>query len=69
MGELKGTRGTIAALMNPIPEGARTSGEWLRGVGPESDLRHEILARDWSPTPLGDLGSWPENLRLATASC
>jgi Stage II sporulation protein E (SpoIIE) len=52
--------------MHPIPEGTHTSGEWLGRVGLGSDAGREILARDWAATPLGDLDSWPENLRLAT---
>ena len=58
--------GTVLRLMDGISDPRQGSGEWLRGAGLPSDAEREILARDWSSNPLGDLGSWPEHLRLAT---
>ena len=52
--------------MDRISERGRGSGGWLGGTGVSSDAGREIVGRDWSTNPLGDLGSWPEPLRLAT---
>ena len=56
--------GTVLPLMDGISDPRQGSGEWLRGAGLPSDSEREILAREWSSNPLGELDSWPEQLRL-----
>ncbi len=42
------------------------SGVWPVGGGHAGAL---IQARDWSRTPLGDIGQWPDRLRAAVDNC
>ena len=43
-----------------------TASEWLSGGGETGKL---IRAMDWSKSPLGSIGSWPQSLRTAVSIC
>jgi PAS domain S-box-containing protein len=45
-----------------VPENGSSRAEWLFGGG---DLGHFIRQHDWSSTPLGPIGKWPQSLRTA----
>ena len=40
------------------------SGDWLIGGG---EMGKYIRPKDWSPTPLGPIESWPPNLRTVVS--
>jgi len=45
---------------------AQTGSEWIVGGG---EMGQTIRAMDWSPTPLGSIGSWPQSLRTTVNLC
>lgn len=52
--------------MSCAPDAEPDSGDWIKGGG---EIAGTIRALDWSKTPLGPLGSWPQSLRTAVCIC
>ncbi len=53
---------TSGRMSTPEPQ---QSSSWLG----ESEMARRVRRFDWSATPLGPLGAWPQSLRNAVASC
>ncbi len=65
-------RGTSVTMPDQNPPHSARHDRAADGDGPEfvrggGDCGALIAARDWSSTPLGPIGDWPQSLRTATA--